>query len=184
MENKKPIKMTGEYQPNVNLDFKRTLHGYNEDTIVIMPVNIDTNFIYWEITEELLKRKNESETFGSDKLMISVFDEDSRIETYSFDVNNRIGVHYMKNCRQHKRLFAEIGFVQNEIFVGILSSNPTTVASFADESEDYEIWMQRVENSYEIVRAPTSSAIANDRLQFLQAKYCFEGAGASRSGSL
>ena len=174
---------TDEYQGTVNSGFKKNLHGYNEDTIVIMSVNADTNFIYWEITEELLERNKEVKPTRSEKLRIMVFDEDSRIETYSFDVHDRIGMHYMKNCGKHKRLFAEIGFVQNGTFVGMLSSNPTTVVSFADESEDYEVWMQRVKNSFEIVRPRTNRTIANDRLQILQAKYCIERVGASRCSS-
>ena len=183
MEKKKTVKRTSEDHTIANPTFRRILHGYNEDTIVIMPVNGDTNFIYWEITEELLKRKKKTPDSGSERLMIRVFEEESEREIYSFKVNNRIGKHYMKFCGSQERLVADIGFVRGETFVSILKSTPTTVSSFAEEAGNHEIWMQKVEYSCEIVQAPTDNVIARNGLQSLFEEY-YSDCMASRSGSI
>jgi hypothetical protein len=131
-------------------DADKIPHGYNEDTIVIMPVNADTNFIYWEITERLLKRKRKTPHRRSEKLVIRVFEEDSRREAYSFNISER---------------------------------DPTTVSPSSANTAGDEIWMQRIRDTYEIIRPPKISAHAEARLQWLLAKYYFE-VEASRIGSL
>jgi hypothetical protein len=164
-------------------DADKIPHGYNEDTIVIMPVNADTNFIYWEITERLLKRKRKTPHRRSEKLVIRVFEEDSRREAYSFNISERIGKHYMKFNGPQKPLVAEIGVIRGRTFTSILRSDPTTVSPSSANTAGDEIWMQRIRDTYEIIRPPKISAHAEARLQWLLAKYYFE-VEASRIGSL
>ncbi|HDH02283.1 MAG TPA: DUF4912 domain-containing protein, partial [Nitrospirae bacterium] len=78
--------------------------GYNIDTIVIMPVNADMSFVYWEITDKLLNGRLRELNIGSAELMIKVFGRDSRKEVSSFEVKERVGKNYIKYPASFKPL--------------------------------------------------------------------------------
>jgi hypothetical protein len=153
-------------------------HGYNEDTIVMMPINSDTGFIYWEITERLLKRKLKKSHIGSTKLIIRVFEEDSRKEVYSFDISDRVGKRYMKYRGSLRPLIAEMGILKGSTFTGLLRSNPVTMPSSAGKTADDEIWMRKIKNTFEIVRMPAAGADAELQLRLILAKYYLEALGS------
>ena len=163
-------------------DIGKIPQGYNEDTIVIMPVNADTSFIYWEITEGLFKRAAKKARLRSAHLIIKVFEEDPWKEVYSFAVSDRIGKHYMKYHGSLTPLVAEIGIIQGGTFKGIVRSNPMTVSSSAGEATDDEIWMRRIKDAFEIVRISATGAIAEPGLQWLLVKYYREA--TAQRGSL
>ncbi len=166
---------------------RKILQGYNKDTIALMPVNAVTNFIYWEITEKLLERKKMMSNPSSEKLVVKVFDEDFNRSIYSFDVERRIGKHYMKYSGPQRRLVAKIGFVHKGTFMCILSSRPMTVSSLKKESTDYEIWMQKSKDGCKTFRTAKVDTLAEERLQQLIAKYHSESTmspGGSLFGSM
>ena len=97
-------------------------NGYNIDTIVIMPVNTDTSFIYWEVTDRLLNGNQKKLKSGSAQLMVKVFEADCLKEVCSFEVRERIGKNYINYQSSFKPLIAEIGVSNGSGFVGLLKS--------------------------------------------------------------
>jgi len=121
--------------------------AYNVDTIVIMPVNVDRNFIYWEVTEKLLKGKSTGK--GQLKLMVKVYETDTDKEIYSFEINERVGKHYMSCPVPVTGLFAEIGTVKGKKFTGLMKSNPVSLTTVSARSSNHEVWMKRGKDSNE-----------------------------------
>jgi len=97
-------------------------YGYDIDTIVLMPVNRDTSFIYWEITDRLLNGSQKKLQSGSAQLMIKVFEEDCVKEVCSFSVRDRIGNSYINYQPSLKPSVAEIGISNGNGYVGLLKS--------------------------------------------------------------
>ncbi|MEC4685463.1 MAG: DUF4912 domain-containing protein [Nitrospirota bacterium] len=118
--------------------------GYNIDTIVIMPVNADMSFVYWEITDKLLNGRLRELNIGSAELMIRVFGRDSRREVSSFEVKERVGKNYIKYPASFKPLVAEIGILKNGEFAGLLKSRTVLVPSLETARPGDEIWMERI----------------------------------------
>jgi hypothetical protein len=96
--------------------------GYNIDTIVIMPVNTDTSFVYWEVTDRLLNGSRKKLKNGSAQLMVKVFEADCLKEVCSFEVRERIGKNYINYQPSFKTLIAEIGVSNGSGFVALLRS--------------------------------------------------------------
>ena len=115
--------------------------AYNVDTIVIMPVNIDRNFIYWEITGNLLKGKVTGK--APLKLMGKVYETETGKEVYSFEVHERVGKHYMSSPVPVAGLFAEIGIVKGKKFTGLIKSNPVAPITVSARSSNHEVWLKR-----------------------------------------
>ncbi|VAX28687.1 hypothetical protein MNBD_NITROSPIRAE02-800 [hydrothermal vent metagenome] len=125
------------------LEGKDIPKGYNIDTIVIMPVNADMNFVYWEITDKLLSDRLRESGIGSAELMIKIFERDSRKEVSSFEVKERVGKHYIKYPASFKPLVAEIGILKNGSFSMLLESRTALVPSSGTGDE---VWMEKVKD--------------------------------------
>lgn len=121
--------------------------AYNMDTIVIMPVNVEKNFLYWEVTEKLLNGKGMGK--GPLKLMVKVYETDTGKEIYTFKVNERVGKHYMSCTVPVTSIFAEIGTVKGKKFTGLIKSNPVSLTTVSARSADHEVWMRKVKDSGE-----------------------------------
>ncbi len=162
--------------------------GYNIDTIVLMPVNMDTSFVYWEVTDSLLGGSQKKLDAGTAKLMVKVYESDGMIEICSFEVMERIGKSYVNYQSSFRPLVAEIGVINGKGFVGLLKSrkvySPSTGKPGSGKSElkapgkkiagglktdktsaisvstSKEIWMTTAEGRSEIVKAPSAGTDA------------------------
>ncbi len=126
------------------------------DTIVIMPVNADRSFIYWEVTRKLIDGKLQESNAGSGRprLMIKVFGADSRKELLSFTVENLTGRRYIDYHTSFQPLTAEIGILNGGAFISLLKSRtfPAVSPGISETGED--MWMRGIRDMYEIERAP------------------------------
>jgi hypothetical protein len=153
--------------------------GYGADTIVIMPVNTDTSFIYWEVTNRMLNGKKRILSAGSAQLMIKVFALNRKKEVYSFKADSRIGVHYMHYNSPCAPLVAEIGLLKGKKFTGLFKSHPMAVTSPGPTAGSDEVWMQRIKNTCTVIKEADHERVKNSaRLNSLIMKYC-QAAGAS-----
>jgi len=123
--------------------------AYNVDTIVIMPVNVDSNFIYWEVTDSLLNGNGKALNKGSIKLMVKVYETGNNNAVYSFKVNERVGRHYMSSVVPMRSVFAELGILKGKKYMGLMKSNPVSLTTVSARSADNEVWMRRVKDSGE-----------------------------------
>ncbi len=121
--------------------------AYNMDTIVIMPVNVEKNFIYWEVTGKLLKEQGAGR--GPVKLMVKIYETDTDKEVYSFTVNEKVGKHYMHSPVPVTSLFAEIGTVRGKTFTSLMKSNPVSLTAVSARTADHEVWIRRIKDSAE-----------------------------------
>jgi len=133
-------------------------HAYNIDRIVIMPVNDETSFIYWELTDRLLKSRIQELDFDSANLIIKIFEieQDCRKEICSFKIKERVGKHYMKGCTSFKPLVADAGILKDGEFVVLLESKTILTPSYETTEIEDEIWMKKTKKICEIYRLPGS----------------------------
>jgi len=130
--------------------------AYNVDTIIIMPVNVERNFIYWEVTESLLNGNGKALDKGSIKLMVKVFESENNKEVCSVKVNDRVGKHYISCPVPVTGLFAEIGILKGKKFTGLIKSDPVSLTTFSARADDQEVWMKRIKGSGKIVQMSDS----------------------------
>ncbi len=135
--------------------------GYDVDTIVIMPVNRDTGFVYWEVTDRLLAGSRRKLKSGSARLMVKVSEADCLEEVCSFEADGQIGHSYI-HCRPLlKPLIAEIGVLNGNGFVGLVRSETVLSSSqhhFTDcSAAGHETWMLKTGDTCEETRVPVSS---------------------------
>jgi hypothetical protein len=158
-------------------EFRETPMGYNIYTIVIMPVNMNTSFIYWEVTDKLLNGRRKGLLDGSSQLMLKVFETDLKREIYSFPLRDRIGKHYLQYRDSFNPLVAEIGMLRGKRFTGLLRSSPATMQSSAGQSSagnagSDEVWMKKTRNTHEIVSMTGRESVKkNSRLHSLIMHY-------------
>ncbi|VAX33280.1 hypothetical protein MNBD_NITROSPIRAE03-1163 [hydrothermal vent metagenome] len=129
-----------------SLEGKNLPKGYNIDTIVIMPINADMNFVYWEITDKLLNGRLRELNIGSAELMIRIFERDSRKEVRSFEVKGRVGKNYIKYPASFRPLVAEIGILKNGEFSMLLKSKPALFPSLETSGTGDEVWMEKIKD--------------------------------------
>ena len=165
-------------------EIRETPMGYNVDTIVIMPVNMGTSFIYWEVTEKLLNGGRKGLLDGSSQLMLKVFETGRRTEIYSFPLKDRIGKHYVKYGESFNPLVAEIGMLRGKRFTGLLRSSPMSMLSPVKNAGNGETWMRKTRNTHKFVSmAERKSGHKSSRLHSLIIHY-YHAAGTSLHGPL
>ncbi len=173
------IHVTSETGPASNYEIPE---GYNIDTIVLMPVNMDTSFVYWEVTGNLLSGNKKKLESGSAKLMVKVYEDEGLNEICSFEVMDRIGKSYVNYQPSFKPLVAEIGVVNGKGFACLLKSrtvsspsgSPAETSSINSQSVEQkhdmenekrstgpaslpeEVWMTNIEGESKIVGAPSA----------------------------
>ncbi len=131
-------------------DYYEIPQRYNIDTIVIMPVNPERVFIYWEITEDLLKSKRKE--VNSPELTVKIFEvnlgapkKKQEKEVYSFNQKEKIGSRYVDYPASLKPLAAKIGVTKNDKFMELLKAKPISIPSFEVLAPDDNLWTERLE---------------------------------------
>lgn len=154
--------------------------GYNIDTIVLMPVNMDTSFIYWELTDNLLEDSEKKLKTGSAQLMLRVLEEESRNEVCYFEIKDRVGKSYINHQRSFQSLIAEVGVLNGKGFVGLLKSRSVSSPSCSPQGSEgkstgkhnfksgkrsagpagskHEVWMTNKEGRKEFVSVSASAS--------------------------
>ncbi len=127
-------KKTDVLQISRDASLRELPSGYNIDTIVLMPVNTDTSFIYWELTDTLLHGNNKKLQSGAAQLIIKVFETDCLKEVCSFEVQERVGSSYINYKPSFKQLTAEIGISNGKGYVGLLKTRSDASPSFIPSS--------------------------------------------------
>jgi len=138
------------------LEGKDLPKGYNIDTIVIMPVNADMSFVYWEITDKLLNGTSRELDVNSAEPTIKIFERDSRKEICSFEVKDMIGKKYIRYPASFKPLVAEFGILEGGKFTGFLRSKTALVPSLETSRTGDEVWMEKAEGLGVTVRISES----------------------------
>ncbi|MBD3789446.1 MAG: DUF4912 domain-containing protein [Campylobacterales bacterium] len=124
---------------------------YNQDRVVILPVNTKKYYLYWEITPSLLEKYalhscNDILFRIVDELDKMVFEIHCHSEVAEYFVNQEF------NCRSIK-VFA--GFYRENTFVAMLQSNQLKLfdkkLKFSDKQK--EVWIKKEKGFTEVIRA-------------------------------
>jgi len=128
---------------------------YYINTLVLLPVNPDNLFLYWEVCQDFISSKYSGEYDG---FMIKIIEKHNggQREEMSFKVYEESGRYYVTKHLPAKVVFATIGVVDSlGRFVELLSSNsiktPSDFTSVGDE-----VWMERDGEWSEIIKASLS----------------------------
>lgn len=127
-------------------------HRYDLDMLVLMPVNLETVFLYWEVTPLLL----ESYHITLDRLKTKVyrFDDEREEEMNEFQVCTELGKYYLHFKAAMKQVQARMGFYnEHGEFVVIMHSNVFRMPNDSIEFSDDEVWMSIDKSTREIIRA-------------------------------
>lgn len=129
---------------------------YFEDTLTLMPVNLDTVFVYWEITPELYSKY----PYESNHLKTKIIALEEEKEIAEFSVHSDLGDYYVHVDTPMKHLQARMGFYDNgNVFVVILTSNVFTMPNDSIELSNTEIWMNIDENTRAILLSSMEQTI-------------------------
>ncbi len=133
-------------------------YAYNIDRIVIMPVNNDTTFVYWELTNRLLNSKLHELNVSSVNPVIKIFEieQGRKKEIYSFEVKEKIGKRYIKYNTSFKPIVADAGILKEGKFIELLKSKTISKPSFETKETEDEIWMKKTKDIYRFIRLPGS----------------------------
>lgn len=125
---------------------------YNLDMLVFMPVNLETVFLYWEVTSTLLEEYHI--TLERLRTKVYVLDDDQETALNEFQVSTELGKYYLHFKAAMKRVQARMGFY-NEYgeFVVILHSNLFRMPNESIELSEDEVWMSIDESTRVILRA-------------------------------
>lgn len=93
---------------------------YNKDELVLLPINPNSSFVYWEIRDKTLEK------FGIDpknvELFFKLFDATNH-EIGEFSSSFTIGNYYINHESDHKSLYVKLFLNVGEELEYILSSN-------------------------------------------------------------
>lgn len=125
---------------------------YYNNKLVILPVNVSTNFIYWEITTDHIKSHYDGEY---DYFMIRVIEqkEEGEKEITHFSVSGDLGRYYINHYTPNKNMYASMGVMGKDgKFVELLRSN---VVSTPSDTVNYqnEVWMSKMADWMEVIHA-------------------------------
>ncbi len=136
------------------LDYKIP-DNYGIDTLRLLPVNVNTVFVYWEITDKLLNGSS-FETFA---LKLFELNASGEKEVLGFYFKERVASEYANAHLPSKNLVAVIGGIDaNGRFVELLRSNKVKMPSDSVNimSNDEEVWMSKQSEWIELIKASTA----------------------------
>ena len=127
-------------------------HGV--DTLRLLPVNVNTIFLYWEITEKLLAGAS-FETFA-----LKLYDTNNvgEKEILGFYFKDKISSRYANAHMPSKNILAVIGGIDaSGRFVELLRSNKLKMPNDSLSSHsDEEVWMSKHSEWVELIKASAS----------------------------
>lgn len=108
---------------------------YNKEKLVLLPINPNSSFVYWEITDKTLER------FGIDpknaELSFKLFDATNR-EIGEFSSSFTIGNYYINHESDHKSLYVKLflnigGELEYILKSNIIGAQQNTPKSMRDD---------------------------------------------------
>ncbi|MDD4854537.1 MAG: DUF4912 domain-containing protein [Sulfuricurvum sp.] len=125
---------------------------YHINMLVCLPVNLETSFVYWEVTSEFLAHYHTAT--GQLKTKVFSLHETKEFELEEFSVSTELGRYYLHIKAAMQQIQARMGFYdENGDFMVILVSNIFCTSNAHIEFSENEVWMNVDENTREIIRA-------------------------------
>ncbi len=127
---------------------------YEVGYLRLLPVNVNTVFTYWEITDSLIA--NVTDNFES--FVLKLLDEsENKKEIISFYFKDKLSSRYINAYMPSKSLIAVIGVMDTSgNFHEILRSNKISMPSDIMTESQEEEWMSKKSDWMELIRASVS----------------------------
>jgi hypothetical protein len=125
---------------------------YNVDTLKVLSVNVNTVYVYWEITEALLA----SNGITGSALLVKLCDEEVDDELMNFFITERLSCRFVNIHLPNRKIYAKIGALINGTFVELLRSNSFFTPRDEITMASDELWMSKTKDFEEILKASTS----------------------------
>lgn len=125
---------------------------YGIDMVKLLPVNLNTLYIYWEITKDLLEKSMTS----IDKITARLFriDGNNEVKLFEFGIFSEVGEYYVHITAPMQKLLTKVGYYDlNGNFTVLLISNAITTPNDKIEQTRDEIWMSKDKDFKEIIQA-------------------------------
>mgnify|MGYP000751884509 CR=1 FL=1 len=124
---------------------------YNKDRLKVLMINPNSYYIYWEVSDETLKKY--SIDLKTQKLVFKIYDKLGN-HIFNFDSSFALGEYYLKEKFENIDVYVELGINKEEEFFKILESNNVHTFSsqinFPDEND--EVWIKKSMNWSEIIK--------------------------------
>ncbi|MFA7501266.1 MAG: DUF4912 domain-containing protein, partial [Sulfurimonas sp.] len=101
-------------------DSKELPKRYNKDKLVLLLINPNSSFIYWEITDKTVEKLGINPK--NVELSFKLFDE-NHLEIVEFSSPFTIGDYYINHTNTHKAIYVKLFLKVGEKLEYILSSN-------------------------------------------------------------
>lgn len=125
---------------------------YNVNTLVLLPVNVRTNFIYWEISEDYIKNIYNGPYEGFVLKAIEK-QEGGEKDLTNVKVQGEVGSYYLNYYIPNRSIYISLGVVDRMgKFIPLLSSNTIYTPSDLVNTGD-EVWMSKMSDWMEIIHA-------------------------------
>lgn len=129
--------------------------SYGIDTLRLMPVNVNTVFMYWEITDRLVGGRD----FNTFAVKLYEINESGEKEVLGFYFKERVASKYVNAYMPSKNLVAVVGGMDERgIFIELIRSNvvkmPSDIVNIMENDE--ETWMSKKSEWVELIRASIS----------------------------
>ncbi len=117
-----PKNTVPRHSVNINSEYEIP-EKYNIDTLVLLPVNPEKEFVFWEISDDTEKKLQFEFSLKEISYILKIFkkSDNSKQEITSVKVD-KIGKYYFYIPAQGEQIWCEIGILNNNIFNSILSS--------------------------------------------------------------
>lgn len=152
---------------------------YGRDVLTVMASNVQTLFIYWELTASLLQNFSSLIDKNSDEYRIRVYEEGNghaNKQLADFAIRGDFGDYYLNIHLPRKKVFCSIGFVDEDgKFIEFLRSKTISMPSDMLTLDGSEVWMRKKEDWMQILRSsmhpmalPESSLSLVREMEFLR----------------
>ncbi len=127
--------------------------SYGVDTLRCMSVNINTVYVYWEITQALLERYLATDS----ELLLKLMADDSVSELMNFHIAELVSSRFINIHIPNRKIQAVIGVERDGGFVEMMRSNIFSTPSDDVTLSTDEFWMSRSEHLEHIIKASIAS---------------------------
>ncbi|MBF0344105.1 MAG: DUF4912 domain-containing protein [Nitrospirae bacterium] len=138
---------------------------YDINELVILPVNKNTLFVYWEITDDFFQNWQRQKGLSSAVLVLSVFELSPEKATHiaAFSVSELSGRRYITYQTNFKPTFAAIGVFKDKVYYNMLLSRTIYYPSYRLEAISTklisEFWLNQTEEQLRLIQVSTGQML-------------------------
>ncbi|MFA7083220.1 MAG: DUF4912 domain-containing protein [Arcobacteraceae bacterium] len=134
---------------------------YHKNTLVLLPINQEHYYVYWELTQELLHEYKVD--LNQQKLYLKVEDS-SDVLLFEFESSFDLSEYFFSLKVQNRDISVKLGYMKENKFIVILQSNNIRTFSSTIKLPDIsnEIWLEKHKNYIKIIQSNIENMVFNE----------------------